>query len=320
MRGLHGRVVSFLAIAVALGGAAGFALHLAFASGAAGAGVAVLLGLAAVAWPLTWVATFRIARPVSELARLASELHGGQLERRANLSGSTPDEVGELSDALHGLAERLARQLSDQRALMAAVSHELRSPLARLRVMVELEREGQGSATVHDELQAEIDGMDGLVADLLAAARIDFEAITPVDQPAREVALRALQLASLPDSLLHDAAPGVSVTADATLLARALSVLLDNAQRHGGAAVTMRISTDSDAVRFEVQDDGPGFAAGEEEQAFQPFWRRPAQDGGGNGVGLGLALVRQIAVAHGGQAAARNRPGGGAQVWIELPL
>lgn len=316
VRGIHRRVVLYLLVAAMLGAGGGFALHSALVGEAGPRAIALAVGLLLAIWPLAWVALFRIARPVAQLAEAAGRMRAGHLRGRHALP-EHDGEVGEVADALHEMAERVSRQLEEQRALMAAVSHELRSPLARLRVLVELQREGHAPASVHDDLQGEIDGMDALVGDLLAAARIDFEAVSPTELDARDVALRALELAGLPAKVLEGEAVG-AVRADATLLARALTVLLDNATRHGGTAPRLRVTGDERSVRWTVDDDGPGFGAGEEEAVFQPFYRAPAGARAG-GVGLGLALVRQIASAHGGTAAAANRDGGGASVWVELP-
>lgn len=271
------------------------------------------VGLATVIllFPFAWMATMRIARPVQQLARVAGALRHGELQRRVELA-QADDEVGEVADALDGLASRIQGQLEDQQALMAAVSHELRSPLGRLRVLVELAREGTGGDGVHDELQVEIDGMDALVGDLLAASRIDFGALQRQELDGGDVARRALELASVDPSVLR--AQSVVVRADATLLARALRVMLDNARRYGGGVTGLIVEEDDEGVRFTVRDDGPGFAEGESEQVFEPFWRRGPEQG----VGLGLALVRRIAEAHGGEAAANNREEGGAEVWIRL--
>src|SRR5262249_44524730 len=156
------------------------------------------------------------------------ELQHGHLERRSELPDSR-GEVGTVAVALRGMADRVARQLRDQRALMAAVSHELRSPLGRGRVVVELLREGNAPAGAYDDLQHEVDGMDALVGDLLAAARIDFEAVAPRELDVRDLCARALAQAQLPaDALVATGEPG-RVRADATLLSRALLGLLDNA-------------------------------------------------------------------------------------------
>lgn len=316
--GIHQRVRGFLFVALVLGAGVGWQLHAGNHQGLGPFGIALLIGLVLCIWPLAWIATFRLARPVSELAQIAGALRDGQLTRREELDAGD-DELGEVAGALHTMADRVSQQLADQRALLAAVSHELRSPLARVRVMVELAREGRAPDGMHDELQAEIDGMDALVGDLLAGARIDFEALDPQPVQAAVLVQRALELVEVPSEALQ--VEPVEVRADVTLSTRALRGVLDNAVRHGGRVERVSVTVAGDWVRFSVDDDGPGFAEGEEEQVFQPFWRRPPQAGQAAepGTGLGLALVRQIARAHGGEAGATNREPRGATVWLELP-
>lgn len=313
--------MGFLLVALLLGGVGGALLHHALRDGHVSGGLVCLAAAVLFAvWPLAWMATARIAWPLRDLAHVAGEIHEGRLSSRTQLPGGDT-EVGAVGEALRGVADRVARQLQDQRALMAAVSHELRSPLGRARVLIELAREGTAPATAYDELQAEIDGMDQLVGDLLAAARIDFEALAPVDLDPGALARRAAGTAGLPDADVHVGPDPGSVRADPTLLARALGVLLDNARRYGAAEVHLHVRGRLNRVRFEVEDDGPGFPEGTAEQAFQPFWRGPVGPDGArpHGEGLGLALVRQIAAAHHGEAGAENRSEGGARVWIELP-
>ena len=312
-RGLHRRVAGVLVVGVTLGFTAGGLLTAGSRDGAWGL-VCFAAALFALLWPLSFWATFRIARPLRDLADVAAEIRDGKLQSRDRLR-DTPGEVGEVAGALREVSDRLAKQLRDQRALMAAVSHELRSPLGRARVMIEMAREGSAATTVHDDLQAEIDAMDGLVGDLLAGARIDFEAVSPRAMAAVELAHRAVELVGV-GKITVEGEPG-SVPADPTLVTRALSGLLENARRYGGTTITLRVVAETDGVRFDVDDDGAGFAPGDEVHAFEPFWRGPNPTG--RGEGLGLALVRQIAEAHGGAASAERRPEGGARVSVWLP-
>jgi two-component system OmpR family sensor kinase len=165
------------------------------------------------------------------------------------------------------------------------------------------------------------------VGDLLASSRMDFAALSKRPLDAIETASRALERAGAdPASLVVEregggetggetGGEGLRVDADATLLGRALANLLDNANKHGGGVESLRVKRNNGHVHFEVEDHGDGFGEGEEARIFEPFYRR-----GENGsLGLGLALVKRIAEAHGGHAYAENREGGGARVGVELP-
>jgi len=201
------------------------------------------------------------------------------------------------------------------------VSHELRTPLARIRLLVEIARQGRVTPATLDDIEREAIEIDTLVGELLASARLEFQAVTRKPLEAGEVARRALERAGEDAGKLALGGAGpLPFVADPTLIARALANLIDNARKHGAGLDRMVVRVGEGTVVFEVSDRGPGFAAGEEARVFDRFYRGNGDAGHHGSLGLGLALVRRIAVAHGGQADAANRPDGGARLTLELPV
>ncbi len=281
-------------------------------------GVLMFLVPGMVLWMFAGLWARRLARPLAELTAVARDLGDGKLERRARLRHGYSGEVGELTKAINEMAARLEEKLRAERELLAGVSHELRTPLARVRILTELGREkALGSRDVWSELETEVGEMDALVGELLASARVDFRALSLRALDAGELARQAL--ARHPGVALECPTPAPMVQADATLLVRALGALLDNARKHAGGAQVLRVAVDAGAVRFEVDDAGPGFDAADLPRVFEPFYRGAGQaHDEARGVGLGLALVRRIAEAHGGRAFATNLARG-ARAGLSLP-
>jgi len=289
---------------------------LGFLFGLVAAAVALWTASAAIAWRLT--------RPLAELVRVTQAIGAGDLGARVQLGRHRTGEVGVLADSVNEMAARIERQLREERTLLAAVSHELRSPLARVRLLVELAR--SGGAERLDELEREIVGIDALIGKLLASSRLEFGELRLESLTAREVAARALEVAGVDAAVLDDASDGAVIDVDPTLLGRALGNLLENAERHAAGVVRLRVTTDREGarravVRFEVVDGGPGFTPDALEHAFEAFYAARSREAAraGGSLGLGLALVARIARAHGGRAFAENRPEGGARAVLELP-
>ncbi|MDY7230493.1 ATP-binding protein [Hyalangium sp. s54d21] len=274
----------------------------------------------AVLWMASGAIARRLTRPMDDLVRAASALGAGKLETRVKLGRGASGEMGVLAEAFNDMAARIERQMADQRELLAAVSHELRTPLARMRVLTEILRDGGGDPKTLDNVDREVVELDALVGELLASSRLDFGQVTPRPLDAKELGARALERTGLPAELLSAEASDTALVGDATLLGRALANLLDNARRHGTGAEALRIIEHEGLLAFCVDDRGPGLQPGEETRIFAPFYRK---DRGGEAreagsLGLGLALVQRIARAHGGEAFAENRPGGGARVGFSV--
>jgi signal transduction histidine kinase len=278
-----------------------------------------LLVAVAVIWAASGRVARRLARPLSELAEVVKQLGNGDLSARARVLRGE-DEVAVVAVAVNDMAARIEKQLADQRELLAAVSHELRTPLSRIRLLIELARTGAATGKTFDDLDREVVEVDALVGELLASSRIDFAALSVRALPVADVAVRALERAGVDPTKLSVEAEKPQVSADATLLARALANLIENAKRHGGGLEKLVVRSRPGFVVFEAHDAGPGFSPGQETAVFEPFAKlAEGQERKEGSLGLGLALVQRIAVAHGGKAFAQNRPEGGACVTLELP-
>ena len=289
-----------------------------------------MLGLAGL---VVMAVLFPVARRLTQ--RLEALQRGVQRWGEGDLSARLPeggqDEVADLSRRFNAAAERVqslmasqAALLQSQKSLLANASHELRSPLARIRMAVELSGT-QGSPAARDEIQRSITELDQLVDEILLASRLDareadmgtVESVDLIGLLAEECA-RVGAVFELPECTGEVVVPGV-----ARLLRRALRNLLENAERHGRrtghAEVVAQLSLEGGYAVLHIDDRGPGVPPDQRERIFEPFYRLPGASEREGGVGLGLALVRQIAVRHGGSVACDNREGGGARFTLRLP-
>ena len=290
-------------------------------------GLVAILGLA---WLLCWPLASHLSRPLRRLAEAADALGKGDLNARVDLQRR--DEVGVLARSFNTMAANIQRLIASHKQLLADVSHELRSPLARLQVALELARQdaGPASRTFLENAQRQSDALDGLIGELLAHSRLDAGPVTlqkgPVEcqswleaQVSGHVALAEkrrirLELAARPEL------PALS--ADRRLLERALGNVLRNAIAFSPEGGTVSLSADSDgpSIQISVRDQGPGAAAELLEQIFEPFYRADAgRARSAGGVGLGLAIARRAVEAHGGKIWAENASGGGLIVRMRLP-
>ena len=263
----------------------------------------LLLAIAIGAYPLTKRLTGRLVR----LQRHVNELGAGDLAVRVDVEGK--DEVAELARSFNRAAERIQKLVLAQKDMLASASHELRSPLTRIRMAIEL-LAGDERMELRDRIARDINELDELIEELLTASRLDH-----IDQLQRDSDIDLLALVAEEAARVDAELNGnpVTVSGDPKLLRRLVRNLLENARRYGnGSPIEIELLREERHVVIRVLDRGPGIPEEEQERIFQPFYRRPGmREGIDRGVGLGLALVRQIARRHGGEVTCRGRNGGG---------
>jgi two-component system osmolarity sensor histidine kinase EnvZ len=284
-------------------------IHAVLASLAGGA----LLTLLA-AW---WLAR-RATRPLQRLQRAVTSLGRGQTPERLPETG--PREIAALSRRFNEMTKQVEDLLAARTVLLAGVSHDLRTPLARLRLAVEM-LVRRPSPELAAQVEGDIEAMDRLIGDVLTLARgFGHEASQPVALPELLADLvRATPGAA--DRVLIEASD-LTLELPVGALRRILANLLENALRYGGGKpVTLRAETATGACRIGVLDRGPGIPAAEREAVFRPFHRLEASRSvSTGGSGLGLAIVSQLAAAQGWRISLQDRVGGGLAAWLEIPL
>lgn len=278
-----------------------------------------------------------IARPLDRLARTARALGAGDLGARTGLSRG--DELGAVARAFDEMADRVGALLRSSTELMANVAHELRTPLARIRVALDLAAEGDAEVARSSlaDIAQDLSELERLVDDVLASARLDLAGTAAAPgggaPPLRRARLDPAGVVRQsvermrhrhPDRAVQlELGPGLpDVEADAVLLRRALDNLLDNARKYSPPAEPIRVAAErrGEDLVVEVSDRGEGISPEDLERVFSPFYRvdrsRARATGG---VGLGLPLARRIAEAHGGTLTARSAPGAGTTLTLTVP-
>jgi signal transduction histidine kinase len=260
-----------------------------------------------------WTAR-RLAGPIRQFAGAAERL--GVDLTAPPLAVRGPQELRTTIEAFNRMQDRLRRFLEDRTQMLSAISHDLRAPLARLRLRAELVADGEQQRKMCDDL----DTMNTMIDSTLAFAR----------DASRGEARRLVDLGVLVGDVCEDVAEtggdvsylgprDIDVPCRPSLMRRAVANLIDNAVKYGCAA-RVRIVQDHDRVAIVVDDDGPGIPPAERENVFAPFYRmEAARDPGKPGVGLGLSVARTIAREHGGDVTLINRDDGGLTARIELP-
>ncbi len=256
----------------------------------------------------------RINRPLRALAAAAAQI--GQGKRPEPLPETGPDEIRTLSRAFNQMSSDLARLDEDRALILAGVSHDLRTPLARLRLGLEM---SGGDEQMNQGMNADIEEMDRIIEQFLDFARADGgEAAqwTRISDLAANVADR---YAKLGHKLQLDGEPTPSAPLKPKAVQRAISNLVDNALRYGGSEIKLATRTEDGELVLEVQDRGPGIPSSEVERLKQPFTRLERARSGHSGSGLGLAIVDRVVRDHNGRFELLPRPGGGLIARIVFP-
>ena len=262
-----------------------------------------------------WLIVFRLRRPLRALVGAAADVGRGRVP--APLEESGPQEIQTVSRAFNQMTRDLARLEDDRALILAGVSHDLRTPLARLRLGLEM---ADADAPLKGGMAADIDEMDRIIGQFLDFARAaggELAAPTDLAALARDIAARYRDAGhALTEEIV--AVPEVTVR---TMAVRRLVInLLDNAFRYGEQDVRLRVAPANRAVAIEVLDRGPGIPADEVERLKQPFTRLETARSGKGGSGLGLAIVDRIARMHGGSFELLQRKGGGLVARVTFPV
>ena len=291
------------------------------------------VGLGAIFF-LLWYVTTRALRPVELMTRKASEITATNLNERLPVTGNG-DELDRLAEVLNDMISRLGESLRQIEQFSSGAAHQLRTPLTRMRGELDLLLRNGASAPLKDQLEKvreELEGLSRLCSQLLLLSRLhDQASATTVfkEQVALEEIVAELfeQMAPLAEQrgvrLRRGQSSAVRVRGSRALLVQALFNLLSNAIDYtdGEGTVTVSIEVNADEIRLAVEDQGPGIPLESRDNVFQPFYRVPRPPGRTrhDGTGMGLAIVRGIARAHGGRVEFREAPAGGSIFSLVLP-
>lgn len=276
----------------------------------------LFLAVAAGAWPVVR----HLTRRVEALKQGVEAFGRGELDRRVAVQGQ--DEVAALATSFNQAAERIQALMQAHKTLLANASHELRSPLARLKMAAAMRADAPEPQrrALDEEIHTNIRELDQLVEEVLMSSRLEAGATPLQRRPLELLALAAEEGARFGAEVQGET---TVVQGDERLLRRLLRNLLENAHRYGGGTPAVEVSRLEGAqpqACLVVSDSGPGVPEAFRERIFEPFFRQPGHAEHEGGVGLGLALVRQIARQHGGQVRCEAAQPTGSRFVVTIPL
>lgn len=260
----------------------------------------------------------RLTQRLEDLRRSVERWGEGDLSVRVKEGGT--DEVAFLARRFNHAAERVETLVKTHKSLLANASHELRSPLARIRMGLEL-MDGESTIGSRKEIQRNIAELDQLIDEILLASRLDArESDMGTIEQVDLTGLAAEECARARAELV-ESNQGQPIVVDGVprLLRRAIRNLLENARRYSDGPVTVEVTREGSQAVLRVGDHGPGVPPAERERIFEPFYRLSGASERAGGVGLGLALVRSIVIRHQGSVRCEAQPGGGAMFVLNVP-
>lgn len=275
------------------------------------------------------------ARPLRKIAKTADTFGNGDLRARNHISRG--DEIGDVANAFDHMADRITDLLRIERELLANISHELRTPMTRIRLALELAASGNAEVIrdAYTDMVEDLEELEQLVAGVLATARVELDetgerkGISPLrleDVSLHEIVDRAAARfrRNYPERelVVGDVDPGLRIDADPIQLRRAIENLLVNAEKYTEdtkASIEVEADVTPSNARIRIVDHGIGISESDQENVFKPFFRAKKDSRAASGLGLGLALVRRIVEAHGGDVQLESAVGKGTTVTIALP-
>jgi signal transduction histidine kinase len=297
----------------------------------------VRLGLLALALGISGLVSYWLARtistPVRRLQTAAHSLSAGNLDARAGPAvAARRDEIGVLGREFDSMAERLAALIAARQRLLRDISHELRSPLARMEMAIGLARQDPASTPEQlDRIEREAERLDRLIGHILDYARLERDPATftfeDVDLPEliRQIVHDAeFESQSPPGRLRFTCDDTVTLRGDPHVLHAAIDNVVRNALIHGDERLPIKVSltVDAEHIHIAIRDHGPGVKEADLTRIFEPFYRAGSLDSkhvSTEGTGVGLAITQRAVALHGGRVIAHNADGGGLLVTITLP-
>jgi two-component system osmolarity sensor histidine kinase EnvZ len=270
----------------------------------------------ALALLVTWLTVFRVTRPLRDLADAARVLGQGRYpEPVRETTGAS--EFRQVIEAFNRMSDDLKRNAAESTAVLAGLSHDLRTPLARLRLESELSISDE---TAREAVAADIEQMDAIIAQFLAYARGEGDeapVVADINALVEQIANHRSRVSLAPQLDLGALPAGTRIRPKA--LTRAITNLLDNARKYAAEPFAVKTRHEHGEIVIDVLDNGPGIPETELERIKRPFTRLDNARTDTSGAGLGLAIVERIARQHGGKFELLNRPEGGLIGRLRLP-